>query len=186
MESPSIEKLNSLRKEAYELLQKKEHRRSRELFEQLYDGQEPEIASCLGYIHSQPRSSEYDIEKALEYYRAAARNGHNYSQYALAGLLMERGDTDEAINWYTKASDAGNMDCSYVLFHIFKRHHNEEAARRFLDRAVSQGHAAAIQRRAIEYLTGKFGVFGIFRGIHMYLRNIPALVRYVKEREPPQ
>jgi TPR repeat protein len=181
MEPVSSDQVNRRRQQAFDLLARKQYRQSREMFERVYDGQEAAIASCLGFIHAQINSAEYDYEKAVAYYQVAANQGHPYSQYALGGLLMQRGQLDKALEWYIKASDLGNAECSYAAFQLLRRRGDLTEARRLLDRAVALGHPIAIQRRATEYLKGQFGVRHVPTGIWLYFKNIPNLIKYAKE-----
>ena len=92
------EKINIIRQQAYDLLEKKELRKSRELFEQIFDGKESAIATCLGFIHDQRGFAEHNVDEAIRYYRISASQDDVYAQHALAGLLRETGKEDEAIS----------------------------------------------------------------------------------------
>jgi TPR repeat protein len=180
MAAQKIEELNALRQEAYRFLKRKDYRKSRELFERVFDGKEASIASCLGYIHSRRGCEEYDVAKAIEYFNIAARNGDTFAQYALGGLLRDRGEIDKALDLYRKASENGSSACSYILYQNYRSCGDNGAAERYFDRAVQQGNPPAIQRLSIRYLTGRFGLKGIPFGIYMYFKNIPALIRFTK------
>jgi TPR repeat protein len=159
----------------------KDYLHARELFDQLYDGRYPQIASCLGYIHAQTGSSEYNPDLAIAYYKAAAQKGDAYSSHYLAGMLFENGEVDEAINWYTVASNLGLATCSYFLYAVFRDRGNMEEANRFFDRAVQQGHPRGIQQLALRYMTGRCGLKRIPEGFRMYFQNLPNFVRYANE-----
>src|SRR5258708_7736273 len=108
MAASSIDALNATRQEAQGLFESKEYRKSGELFEQIYDGEDSTIAACLGFIHGRSNTSEYDPAKALTYYEVAARQGDVLSQRAMASLLINLGRVDEATDWCTKASESGD------------------------------------------------------------------------------
>src|SRR5690348_8465925 len=54
--SDPLDALNAKRQEAYRRLVEKDYRRARELFEEVYEDDDPEIAAFLGFIHSQDES----------------------------------------------------------------------------------------------------------------------------------
>ncbi len=180
MSEQTIEELNALRQEAYKFLSRKDYRKSRELFERGFDGKEPAVASCLGFIYSRRDFKDCDVSKAIEYFNIAASSGDTYAQYALGGLLRDRGEADKAFDWYNKASEAGSSPCSYILYQTYRSRGDQVAAERFFDRAVQQGSPPAIQRLAIRHLVGRHGLKGIPWGLYMYFKNIPALFRFIK------
>lgn len=128
------DELNAHRQRAYDLLLSKNYDESRRLFESIFDGSDAAVASCLGIIHS-GAGPIYHIGKAERYYRIAAEAGDLVGQYALAGLLKERDETQAALTWYEKASDAGDAPSSYMLSVLYDAHGAKDLAARFLDRA---------------------------------------------------
>lgn len=65
---------------------------ARDSFQQIFDGHNPAIAVCLGFIYDQKASTLYNQEKAIEYYAIAANGDDAYAQYALGGILLEKGE----------------------------------------------------------------------------------------------
>lgn len=177
----SINDLNVVRKEAYGRLERKEYGRALALFEHVFDGKEAWVASCMGFIYSRRDSGEYNRTKAKRFYRIAAEQGDTYAQYALGGLLTEDGNSEDAQRWYTMGSDAGEPSCSYILYRHFKSRGDNETAERYFNRAVDQGNPIAFQHLSIRYVKGYFGISGVLKGFNMYIKNIPKLIRYIKE-----
>ena len=167
-------------RKAYDFLRRKDWPNALERFRQIFDGHNPAIATCIGFIYDQKGSTFYDPEKAIEYYTIAANGGDAYAQYALGGILFERGESAQAINWYARCSAAGDANCSYMAYRLNKVRKNEQEASIFLERASNQGHPVAIQKFAVYYMLGRFGIRGILKGIQMYIKNVPKLINFTK------
>lgn len=109
---------------------------ARDSFQQIFDGHNPAIAVCLGFIYDQKASTLYNQEKAIEYYAIAANGDDAYAQYALGGILLEKGEPARAIDWYARCSAAGDANCSYMAYRLHKNQKNNQEARIFLERAL--------------------------------------------------
>ena len=166
---------------AYHLLVTGQYREARELFEQLFDGHNPRLAAYLGDIYSMEESGEYDRMLAFAHYKVAAAGGHAHSQHALAGMLLEEGQEDEALKWYKCASEQGSAECSYLLASLLKRRGDSQASDFFLSRAADQGHVLAIQHLAVRHIVGRYGFRKIGTGLRMYFKNVRPLMRYARD-----
>jgi TPR repeat protein len=180
MDTGHSDEIDAGRRHAYSLLLAKDYRGAKQLFEQLFDGTDPSIATYLGTIHSQKNTSEYNRDLSVAYYKIAAAAGNEYSQHALGGMLLEDGLEEEAIKWYKCASAQGNAECSYNLAGLFKRRGEDESAERFFRLAVQQGHPLAIQNLAVRSIVGRYGIRQVIPGFWLYLKNLPNLARYAK------
>ena len=174
--------LNERRQLAYTLLRERRYGEALQRFLEVFDGTEPEIANCIAYIYS---LSDYDGKnegKSLEYYQVSASRGDDYAQYAIGGIYFVRGDIASAVRYYELASKNGNAECSYQLYKILRDSGNRNGADEILKRAADQGHPLCITKRSIRAINGKYGAHSIIPGIISYFRNIPALIKYSKER----
>jgi len=175
----SVPDNSELRRKANEYLEKREFLAAKLLLDEIFDGRDAAIAVNLGYVFDRPGSPEYDQEKAISYYKIAANGGDSYAQHRLGGIAIERGNVSEAIEWYSAASQAGSGQCSYNLFKLYQDSGNLVRAREALKLSARQGYPLAAQRYAIWCILGKYGVAQIPTGILRYVRNIPALYKYI-------
>jgi TPR repeat protein len=93
---------------------------ARDSFQQIFDGHNPAIAVCLGFIYDQKASTLYNQEKAIEYYTIAGNGDDAYAQYALGGILLEKGEPAWPIDWYARCSAAGDANCSHTAYRLHK------------------------------------------------------------------
>ena len=152
-----------------------------EILDRIFDGSSAEIAVLLGYIYGEETFLHRDQEKSLSHYMIAAEAGDAYAQQAIAAILKNRGEDENAIRWMKMASTNGNFDASYVLYFHFKKLQEKFESLKFLKFASDQGNVEAKQRYAIELLKGNFGLAKIPLGILYYISNIPSLFRYAKQ-----
>jgi tetratricopeptide (TPR) repeat protein len=154
---------------------------AREIFENLFDGENSVIAAHLGYIHNQSGSTEYDLQKAERYFLITVQDGNPYAHQGLGTNYQKQGNIDKAIYHYTEANKAGRAKCSMALYDLYKDREDTKRTREALERAVEQGHPVAIQRRSIDDMLLRNGGGNVFRGIRRYFANIPNLTKYVKD-----
>ncbi|HQP31940.1 MAG TPA: tetratricopeptide repeat protein [Deltaproteobacteria bacterium] len=69
----------------------------------------------LGRTYQEGRGVAPDPDKAAQWYRMAAEQGHVEAQFALAGLLERKNSVDEAHAWYTKAAMHGHAESQKIL-----------------------------------------------------------------------
>lgn len=174
--------VSDLRSRAYNYLISEKWDEAVKLFEQIFDGSEPEIANCIGYIYSQNAYEAHNSEKAILYYRIAAESGDGYAQAALGSLLLEDNDRRQALEWFRRCSAGGNAACSYAAFRLFKNLGQNEEAGSYFDISVEQGHPISVQKKAIQYMLGVYGIKKMPFGLVMYFKNISKLVAYARER----
>lgn len=175
------ESVNDRRGKAYNYLSEKRWGEARDEFEQIFDGTDAAIATCLGFIYDQKDTPFCDPDRAEKYYRISAEKGDTYAQYALGGLLLAKGEKALALAWYKQCSSGGNANCSYIAYQLYKERKEEQESEAYFRLAFNQGHPIAVQKRSLEYMKGKFGLHNVAVGLFMYLRNIPTLTRFVRE-----
>ena len=139
--------------------------------------------NLLAFALSRSPDNPDDLIRAKQTYKNNAIKGDPYAQHALAGILKSEGKMDEAIDWMTRASQAGRADASYTLFLHFKKLGNKSIAFNFLKTAASQGDPIAVQRYAIHQIKGNYGYGKVLPGIWLYFKNAPALASHVNKME---
>jgi TPR repeat protein len=180
MGNSSLQDLNRDQEQAYSLLKNRDYQGSRRIFEGLLEQGVVGVATHLGYIFSRTENPEFDLNKAISYYKIAAEDKVTYAQYALGALLEKLGNRDEALKWYCEASNLGHATCSYLAFRELSVRGDLKAAEEFFRKALEQGSPAAIQRRAIQRMTGRFGWAAFLPGLFEYIGNIPRMARFIK------
>jgi TPR repeat protein len=180
MGASSLQDLNRDQERAYSLLNERDYPGSRRIFEDLLEQGVAGAEVYLGYIFSRTENPEYDLDKAISYYTIAAENKDTYAQYALGALLEKLGNRDEALKWYCEGSNLDHATCSYLAFREFSKRGDAEASEEFFRKALEQGSPAAIQRRAIQRMGGRFGWAAILPGLFQYIGNMPRMARFIK------
>ena len=176
----SLEELNRAQEKAYSLLKNRKYLESSNIFESLLEQGVVGAAVQLGYIFSQRENPQFDLDKAISYFEIAAENKDLYAQYALGALLEKCGRRDEALRWYSEASNLGHPTCSFLAFRELNARGDTEAAGEFFRKALDQGSPAAIQRHAIERMKGRFGWSAVVPGLIEYIGNMPRMARFIK------
>jgi TPR repeat protein len=180
MNAPSLDELNKDQERAYSLLKKRDYAESGRIFENLYDHGVVPAAVHLGFIFSRIDNPEYDREKAIGYYKIAAENKDTFAQYALGALLERQGNRDEALKWYCEGSNLGHATCSYLAYREMSRRGDTKASDEFFLKALEQRSPAAIQRRSLDRMKGRFGVAAILPGLYEYIWNMPRMASFIK------
>jgi len=92
-----------------------------EWFQKSAAGNDPLGNYKLGCYYSGQGQGFVDIdhEKAIRYKSIAAKAGYRLAQHDVAGMLFNKGDTEEAIRWLKVAGDQGDFDSLYALFNIY-------------------------------------------------------------------
>jgi TPR repeat protein len=145
-----------------------------------FDGKKPEVANLLGYLFQDKKFSGYNLDSSIFYYEIAAKAGNSYGQHALGAILKEKGDLDKAIFWIKKASESGVGQCSYIMFHHYKRNSEKLLAENYLLRAIEQNYAPAIQRFAVRSIIGTYGWRKVIPGLRLWISNISNLKSYAR------
>lgn len=87
--------------------------------ERLYCDGFTAAAHLLGKVWRDGLCDPPDMREAEKWFRLAAEDGADYSQYALGKLLEERGQVKEALGWYERTADRGNEFAQYRLGKLY-------------------------------------------------------------------
>ena len=100
-----------------------------------------------------------DDEQMELWFRRAAEDGHDFSQYALGKLLQSQKRMEEAVSWYEKAAAQGNPYAAYRLGKLYLEGtdvlKNVAKAVEYLSDAAQEGNQYAQYTLGKLYLTGK-------------------------------
>jgi TPR repeat protein len=137
------------------------------------------VSTSIGWIYDNLPNRNRD--KAIEYYRLGSDEGDPYAQHALGGIYRSRNELDEAIRYYKLAAANGRPECLFLVARLAELKGDASQAEEYLSRAVEVGDPFAVRNRAFDYMTGKHGVRNIPRGLFLYVRNVPKLLRAAKD-----
>jgi TPR repeat protein len=73
----------------------------------------------LGVMYRDGLGVPRDRERAKGQFLAAAQKGHALAQYGIARLYYDDGDFTQALLWYQKAANQGDLDALYNLGHMY-------------------------------------------------------------------
>ena len=116
------------------------------------------VAYQLGRVWRDGLGVPPDDDKAEMWFRRAAEDGHSGAQYALAKMLHQQGQVDEAIPWYKQAAESGNPFATYQLGKLYL---TGEGVPKDVTRAVDYLADAAEQDNSqAQYILGKLYLLG--------------------------
>ena len=148
---------------------------SLEIFLRLYDAGQKNQSSTIAWIYS--KIEDKDLKKAKYYYSVASDQGDSYAQHALGGIYFAEGDTVNAVKFYEMAANNGRKECYHLIYRILKSEGKNSESTKYLDMAYNAGDNFAIRDTALRYASGAYGISQIPKGIAMYVRNIPRLIK---------
>ena len=135
-----------------------EKREALQMLKQLWDNGLVIAAHQLGKAYRDGLGVLPDDEKAELWFRHSAEAGNDCSQYALGTLLLEQGQSSEAVSWYERAAATGNQYAQYDLgkFYLQSKNipKNVSRAETFLTAAAEQGNQYAQYALGKLYLSG--------------------------------
>jgi TPR repeat protein len=104
----------------------------------------------LGAAYDNGIGTPRDVEQAIHWYQKAAEQGLAEAQFNLAHILVDEDiSATAAAEWMAKAAAQGMVDAQYLMGVIFAEGigvaRDDDEARRWLQRAIDQGHAEAAQ-----------------------------------------
>jgi len=106
----------------------------------------------LGTLYAEGRGTEVKNDRAVYWWRQAAKGGNSQAQYLLGktyleGKLVKR-DNTEAIHWLTKAAEQGSSDAELLIGKMYLEGdavaQDKLLAHDWLSRAARQGNSEAI------------------------------------------
>jgi hypothetical protein len=75
------------------------------------------------------------------------------------------------------AVDNGIEECFYSLYLVYKLKEEYLLSNEFLQKAAAHGNPFAIRDLSFKYMKGEYGFPMIFKGIYMYICDVPSLLR---------
>ena len=93
----------------------------------------PDSQFFMAQVYEQGKVVPKDMEKAIDFYRMAANQGHLESCRKLAELFPE-----EAIDWYQKAANLNDPQAQMKLSHLYEEQGDSDQAVYWLERALRQ------------------------------------------------
>lgn len=127
------------------------HPETRKALQQAAELGETGAKFTLGVIHAKGLGVAQDFEKAIHWFRAAAREGHLHAQYML-GVFYEQGrgarpDALGAYHWFRRAAEQGLAQAQYSLGLLYRDGRgvprDRAEATVWFRRAADQGHVEA-------------------------------------------
>ena len=135
-----------------------EKREALQMLKQLWDNGLVIAAHQLGRAYRDGLGVLPDDEKAELWFRHSAEAGNNCSQCALGTLLLEQGQSSEAVSWYERAAATGNQYAQYSLGKLYLQSksipQNVSRAEKYLTAAAEQGNQYAQYALGKLYLSG--------------------------------
>lgn len=120
---------------------------------------------ALGKIYRDGQGVERNIQKAVELFTLAAKQGNSFAAFALGKMYLSNDaslprDGTTALNWITYASERGNQFAQCYLGKLLLKGadgipQDTNAALRWLRASVEQGNVYAEYALAMAYLNGK-------------------------------
>lgn len=120
---------------------------------------------ALGKKYRDGQGVERNIQKAVELFTLAAKQGNSFAAFALGKMYLSNDaslprDGTTALNWITYASERGNQFAQYYLGKLLLKGadgipQDTNAALRWLRASVEQGNVYAEYALAMAYLNGK-------------------------------
>lgn len=95
-----------------------------------------------------------DQRRALTHFRRAAEAGRPEAMSALATMLDDAGQTQEALRWYRRAARRGDLSAAFNLGVVHRREGRLRLAVRWFERAREQGDPSAALELALAELYG--------------------------------
>lgn len=104
-------------------------------------------AHLLGKVYRDGVGVEKDAKTAECWFEYSAVAGNDYSQYALGKLLLQRGRTQEGMEWLKKAAEQNNQYAQYTLGKLYllgkEVPADYEKAREWFTQSAAQGNKYA-------------------------------------------
>jgi hypothetical protein len=119
--------------------------------------EDADYAFTLGLKYHKGTEVKQDYQKAVQWYRKAADQGHAHAQYNLGSMYYSgKGvcqDYSKAVRWLRKAAEQGSKDAQYLLAGMFQQGkgvaEDYRSADHWYRKAVEQGHIYAQYKRTL-------------------------------------
>ncbi len=76
-------------------------------------------AHQLGKVYRDGLTGNVNVNRAVDWFRRSAEAGNDFSAYALGKLLLESGNTAEALRFMKQAAEAGHQYAQYALGKLY-------------------------------------------------------------------
>ena len=83
-----------------------------------------------------------DLDKAIEWHKRAIEGGADLSYLNLGYIYQKKGDTREALSYFSKSAETKNPEAEYQLYHFYKKS-DEPQALTWLKKSVAQNYPPA-------------------------------------------
>jgi TPR repeat protein len=80
---------------------------------------DPSASYNLGVMYRDGLGVAENRQKAESYFLSAAKKGHSDAQYGLARIAYDRKDFAQAVEWYGKAAQQGDLQATYNLAYMY-------------------------------------------------------------------
>lgn len=114
--------------------------------------------ATLGYFYETGEHVSKDIEEAIRWYEAAAKNDHVQALVRLASIEDARGNEAVSFTWYLRAATLGSADAQAMLGYFYQKGDRVtadiEAAIKWYLAAAEQNNAAAQNNLGLIYQVG--------------------------------
>ncbi|MFO0320767.1 MAG: pentapeptide repeat-containing protein, partial [Neisseriaceae bacterium] len=93
----------------------------------------------LGYLYDEPKNPNKSFEKSIYWYQKAADLGYKDAMVNIGELYEDAEKMEQAISWYTKASEFGDIPITLKLAFIYfgTDFHNFRAGKNLLEKIVT-------------------------------------------------
>lgn len=142
--------------------------RALEILDNTKDKNNPMFLLTMALVYRNGTSKiSPDIDKAIEYFKKAFKNGNRYSAVNLYSNFLTgfggiKADTAAAIDWLQKGIEANHTDCMIAMSRLcfsedssFQKYHNISRGMALLKSAAKHGSAEAYRLLGYEYYSGK-------------------------------
>ncbi|MDR3261108.1 MAG: hypothetical protein LBT78_04660 [Tannerella sp.] len=117
----------------------------------------------LGNMYRHGFGVTIDRDRAIEYYKVAARQDYPQALYALYELFSEQEQPEEAMEWLIRAANRGYPKAAFGLGVYYIDQEKDKDGYDWLLKAVHRNYSPALRRLGAFYMDGK----------NMYRKDIP-------------
>jgi len=112
----------------------------------------------LGYRYEMGKTVKRSHQKAINWYKKAAKKNHRDAQYRIGLLYYKQKKYEKARYWLAKRAKDGHADAQYLFANTFRyalgTKEQTSTARKWFTKAANQGHAKAQFELGLQYQNG--------------------------------
>ena len=119
---------------------------------------DPDAIYQIGMYYENGWGVTADITEAYRQYHLAAEKGHPKAQTTIGIELYNKGEYNQAVEWFEKSAEQGFADAQYYMArcyhngHGVEQNYEEEAA--YYQKAARQGHTDALYNMGYCHMNG--------------------------------